>query len=139
MPEEEPTTSIEQVAEVLQQLKREVRQQHHRPDDIGVLAGEPTVLLDRPAPLEAVHSTMRVNPHLPIAWPDWPKGLWPKIVALVQKVIRRLLRWYIDPIVMQQNRHNAAVTRALDMLWGEIVRLQVQMLQEQHRRQADGK
>jgi hypothetical protein len=61
-----------------------------------------------------------VNPHLPIAWPTWPKGLRPKIVALLQKVVRRLLRWYINPIVEQQNHFNAATVQAVDALLQEV-------------------
>jgi hypothetical protein len=134
MPEEELATSIEQVAEVLEQLKMEVR--HQRPRDGGStpLPGEPAPVVTRPETLEQVQATMRVNPHLPIAWPNWPKGLWPKIVALVQKLVRRLLSWYINPIVEQQNRNNAAVAQALDMLWGEVVQLRVQALRKQHQR-----
>lgn len=54
-----------------------------------------------------------VNPHLPIAWPHWPPGLLPKLKALLQKVTRRLLAWYINPIVAQQNAFNHSVLRAL--------------------------
>jgi len=130
MPEEKLTTSIEYVAEVLQQLKQEVRQQQQL-GEAGAFLDVPATAMDRPASLRLVHSTMRVSPHLPIAWPTWPKGLWCKVVALVQKVVRRLLRWYINPIVEQQNRYNAAVAQALDMLWGQVVRMRVQGLQEQ--------
>jgi hypothetical protein len=77
-------------------------------------AGRTTSVPTRRSALKRVHATARVNPHLPIAWPAWPKGLWPKLVALTQKVIRRLLGWYINPIVEQQNRFNSAVVQALD-------------------------
>jgi hypothetical protein len=63
----------------------------------------------RPTFIDQVHATARVNPHWPIAWPSWPPGLWPKIEALLQKVVRRLLRWYFNPIVEQQNRFNSAL------------------------------
>jgi hypothetical protein len=68
----------------------------------------------RRSALKQVHATAWVNSHLPVAWPVWPKGLWPKLSALAQKTIRRLLRWYINPIVEQQNRFNTAVVQALD-------------------------
>ncbi len=74
----------------------------------------------RPTFLDQVHVTARVNPHLPIAWPTWPPGLRPKLVALVQKAVRRMLRWYIDPIVEQQNRFNSAVVKTLDEMWWAI-------------------
>ena len=71
-----------------------------------------------------------VEPHQPIAWPEWPPGLWAKFRALFQKTTRRLLRWYIDPIVAQQNEINAALLYALESLAQEVALLQDQ--------QADG-
>ncbi len=61
-----------------------------------------------------------INSHLPIGWPRWPKGLAPKVVALLQRVVRRLLRWYIDPIVAQQNAFNDQVVAALEAVYREI-------------------
>jgi len=42
-----------------------------------------------------------------------PRGLIPKLVAYAKKITRRLLRWYINPLVDQQNAYNAAVTDVL--------------------------
>lgn len=67
---------------------------------------------------------VRVEPHLPIAWPTWPPGIWPKVVALLKKSVRRMLGWYINPIVEQQNDVNAALNHALQALAQEIVFLQ---------------
>jgi 2-polyprenyl-3-methyl-5-hydroxy-6-metoxy-1,4-benzoquinol methylase len=100
------------VAEVLQQLKEEIRKQQPLADS--------TPGAGAPFNLEAVRTTSRVNPHLPIAWPRWPAGIVPKLGALAQKVTRRLLRWYINPIVEQQNAFNAAVTRALEALAAQL-------------------
>lgn len=69
---------------------------------------------------------LRVNPHLPIAWPEWPPGTWPKVVAAVQKVTRRLLRWYIDPLVEQQNEINASLLQSLQLLSQEVLLLRQQ-------------
>jgi len=124
MVDEDTTASLEQVAQVLQQLKREVR--YHRRAHGDTSADDKALGLARLAALDRVHAAARVNPHLPIAWPTWPRGLWPKIEALAQKVVRRLLRWYIDPIVEQQNRFNAAVAQVLDIYWREICSLQAQ-------------
>jgi hypothetical protein len=63
--------------------------------------------------VEAVGHSAYVNPHQPIAWPHWPPGLVPKLLAALQKVTRRLLAWYINPIVQQQNTYNHNVLRAL--------------------------
>ena len=45
-----------------------------------------------------------------------PRGLIPKLVAYAKKITRRLFRWYINPLVDQQNAYNAAVTDALATL-----------------------
>ncbi|MBN1140007.1 MAG: glycosyltransferase family 2 protein [Anaerolineae bacterium] len=66
----------------------------------------------------------RTEPHQPIAWPDWPPGLWPKVVALSKKVVRRLLSWYITPIVEQQNAVNAVLLYAAETLAREVASLQ---------------
>jgi hypothetical protein len=129
--------SIEEVASVLQELKREVRSQGHQPAGAAPLAQTPSNT-PRLAALERVHSLAQVNPHLPIAWPNWPSGLWPKIVAVAQKLVRRLLRWYINPIVEQQNRFNAAVAQSLDVLWAEVAYIQVQIIQNVVQHEPEG-
>ncbi len=101
------------VAEVLRQLKKEVREQRLR----AVPPVAQTELVD----LEEVRATQWVNPHLPIAWPNWPPGVLPKASALIKKAVRRLLRWYINPLVEQQNEFNAAVLHALEMLTAEVL------------------
>jgi GT2 family glycosyltransferase len=68
----------------------------------------------------------RVEPHLPIAWPEWPPGIKPKIVALLQKITRRLLSWYINPIVEQQNEINTSLLFALETLAQEAISLRAQ-------------
>ena len=67
-----------------------------------------------------------VESHQPIGWPDWPPGILAKAVAVLQKVTRRLLRWYVDPIVEQQNALNASFLYALETLAQEVMRLQSQ-------------
>lgn len=69
----------------------------------------------------------RVEPHQPIAWPNWPPGIWPKVVALYQKVVRRLLSWYITPIVEEQNKVNAALLYTAETLAQEVASLREQL------------
>ena len=64
-------------------------------------------------PLAEVRRHQWVNSHLPIGWPTMPKRIVPRIIAIAQKVVRRLLRWYINPLIDQQNRYNAAVSQFL--------------------------
>lgn len=63
---------------------------------------------------------VQVNSHLPIAWPYWPRGVWPKVKAALQKVTRRLLSWYVNPIVEQQNRVNLDTLQMLNATTQEL-------------------
>jgi len=116
-------TKEDEIAEILRQLKQEVRRQYKESNSNNILPAKQITL-------ERIHATCRVNPHLPIAWPTWPSGIVPKIVALFQKVVRRLLRWYINPIVEQQNNFNAAVAEGFDDLHDQIVQLQTAWREE---------
>jgi hypothetical protein len=113
------TYSSHEIAEILRQLKRDLRNQRLQDE------GDQSAALA--TALAQTDITRQVNPRQPIAWPDWPKGLLPKVVALVQKVVRRLLCWYIDPIVEEQNQFNAAVTMALGALAQENRRLRSEL------------
>lgn len=68
--------------------------------------------------MEAAH----ISAHTPILWdvPVVGRG-----IALTKRVVRLLLRWYINPIVDQQNDFNAAAVRALSDLAAENERLRV--------------
>ena len=126
--DQDPAGRSQLAAEVLQQLKQEIQ---HQRDNAGPDIADQGRNVAWPAALERVHALARINPHLPIAGPDWPPGLWPKIVAAAQKVTRRLLRWYINPIVKQQNRYNEAVAQSLDLLWQEVALLRAELPQEE--------
>ncbi len=65
-----------------------------------------------------------VNPHLPIGWPVMPRGLLPKLSAYAKKIVRVALRWYINPLVAQQNDYNEAVADAFRTMCQEISRLE---------------
>ena len=97
-----------EIQAILENLQEEIR--HHR------LALGELGAFEQPDPLGAVRQHQWVNSHLPIGWPVMPKGIIPKLVAYAQKITRRLLRWYISPLVDQQNAYNAAVTEVLASL-----------------------
>ena len=62
-----------------------------------------------------------VNSHLPIGWPTMPRNVLHRVAAYAKKITRRLLRWYINPIVDQQNRFNDAVVTTIadhSKVWG---------------------
>jgi predicted nucleic acid-binding protein len=49
-------------------------------------------------------------------WPLLGATLPQRAIALINKLVRRYLRWYINPIVEQQNAYNDAVARTLRLL-----------------------
>ena len=102
---------LQEVRAILADLQNEIRR--HR-----MILGEPEEVT--PDPILNVRAKQTVNPHLPIGWPNMPKGLLPKLSAYAQKITRRLLRWYINPIVAQQNEYNAAVTEVLANLCRQV-------------------
>jgi hypothetical protein len=59
--------------------------------------------------LDEVELSRVVSAHWPLTGQTLPQ----KLIAFVQKVVRRLLRWYINPIVEQQNAYNDTVARTL--------------------------
>ena len=58
--------------------------------------------------VESVNDTWFVSAHLPITWERRIVG---RLNAYTKRLVRLLLRWYINPIVEQQNRFNSAVAR----------------------------
>lgn len=59
--------------------------------------------------LAEVEATRVVSVH----WPLHGETLPQKAIAGVNKVVRRYLRWYINPIAEQQNAANDAIVRTL--------------------------
>jgi 2-polyprenyl-3-methyl-5-hydroxy-6-metoxy-1,4-benzoquinol methylase len=98
----------EQIRAILADLQEEIRRHRLALGELGAV--------ERPDPLSKVRQHVWVNPHLPIGWPVMPKGIIPKVIAYAQKITRRLLRWYINPLIEQQNAYNAAVAEALGPL-----------------------
>jgi hypothetical protein len=70
-----------------------------------------------------MHQTVWINPHWDIAWPHWPPGIKAKVEAVWQKFSRRVLQWYIEPIIRQQNEFNQATLRAVELLALEVSEL----------------
>ncbi len=74
--------------------------------------------------LEEVRANQGVSAHWPIVWKTPRQAFF----ALVQKFTRRFLRWYINPIVEQQNAYNAAVERTLSLLVAANARLREEIV-----------
>ncbi|NWJ46686.1 MAG: hypothetical protein HXX08_12465 [Chloroflexi bacterium] len=96
-------TSDENVAEVLNRLREEVRLRRER------LHG--SELSELRSVIKQANELWNVSAHLPITWGTPP--LIGRAIAYAKRITRLLLRWYINPIVEQQNNYNAATTRAL--------------------------
>jgi hypothetical protein len=78
------------------------------------------------SPLDDVQRLATVNAHWGIASELPVVG---RFLVLFRRVQRILLRWYINPIVDQQNAFNDAVVRALHELETENEKLRSQLLE----------
>jgi hypothetical protein len=76
------------------------------------------------SPLEDVQRLATVSAHWGIA-SDLP--VVGRLLVLTRRVQRIVLRWYINPIVDQQNAFNEAVVRALHELQTENEKLRTQL------------
>jgi hypothetical protein len=92
-----------EIAEILNQLREEVKTRREK------LHG--TELSELRAVIKQANENWNVSAHLPITWGKPP--VIGRLLAYVKRATRLLLRWYINPIVEQQNNYNAAVSRSL--------------------------
>lgn len=60
-------------------------------------------------------------------WPLTGRTIGERIMALFNKLVRRYLRWYINPIVDQQNEWNDVATRTLRLLIDAHIELRDQL------------
>lgn len=111
---------VETFDRILEDLRREVHK-------YALMTSQQDLTQREPAVLTRVRQTQRVNSHLPIGWPVMPKALWRKVICYLQKITRRLLRWYINPLVDQQNAFNSAVTDALEEQYHTIVSIEARL------------
>ena len=100
------------VQQILENLQEEIRRHRDVLADMGAV--------EEADPLAQARETKWVNSHLPIGWPVMPKGIIRKIVAYAKKITRRLLRWYINPLVDQQNAYNEASFQVLEDLHARL-------------------
>ena len=103
--EQEPAVSA-----ILTELREQIRERRARftvddPDDPHALN-----LAELKRSVEAVNDSWFVSAHLPITWDARVAG---RLGAYAKRAVRLLLRWYINPIVEQQNRFNSSVARTL--------------------------
>jgi hypothetical protein len=98
------------VAAILSDLREQIRERRARLTVDG--AADPQAhalnLAELRRSVESVNDTWFVSAHLPITWETRILG---RLNAYTKRLVRLLLRWYINPIVEQQNRFNSAVAR----------------------------
>ena len=111
-----------EIEATLAEIRRRVRERHGLPPDApDGGAGDPAEA--RSALTEAMDAA-HISAHFPILWDVPVAG---RVLALAKRVARLLLRWYINPIVDQQNDFNAAVVRALNELAANQERLRLEL------------
>ncbi len=103
-----PSDSVPDVAAILEQLRAEVRAQSAARRPIGDDALQRALQRS----LDDLEISRVVSAHWPLTGHTLPQ----KAMALINKVVRRYLRWYINPIVEQQNAFNNAAARTLRLL-----------------------
>lgn len=100
-------------AQILAELREHIRERRSQlavndPNDPHALS-----LAELRRSVETVNDTWYVTAHLPITWDLRIVG---RFGAYAKRLVRILLRWYINPIVEQQNRANSATARAITVM-----------------------
>ncbi len=96
------------VATLLSELREQIRQRRARMSVADTSDPHALNLAELRRSVETVNDTWFVSAHLPITWETRILG---RLNAYTKRLVRILLRWYINPIVEQQNRFNSAVAR----------------------------
>src|SRR5881409_1460582 len=111
------------VADVLDELREQVRERRARLalDDPENPHARNIAELRRS--VDTVNDVWFVSAHLPIMW---EVRIFGRLLAYAKRATRLLLRWYINPIVEQQNRFNSATARAIS----EVVAHEERMARE---------
>src|SRR5512136_939835 len=110
---------------IVEQLRQEVRKRRE-----GLLESSVHQLesafdeVELARSLEEVRANQGVSAHWPIIW----KTPLQAFFAFLQRFTRRFLRWYINPIVEQQNAFNAATERTVGLLVAANARLREEIV-----------
>jgi hypothetical protein len=97
----------EAVATALEEIRERVRVRRARLSSED--AGSNVNLLELRKAVDELNDAWFVSAHLPVTWETPIVG---RVGAYTKRIMRIMLRWYINPIVEQQNRFNSAATRA---------------------------
>jgi hypothetical protein len=124
MPQGQTEKTID-IAATVEQIRQQVRKGREGRLDSSVHQLESSFdEVELARSLEEIRAHQGVSAHWPIVW----KTPLQAFFALLQKFTRRFLRWYINPIVEQQNAYNAAVERTLGLLVAANARLREEVV-----------
>jgi hypothetical protein len=100
------------VAAILEALRAEVRSRREAMGSAETGTALSAIERELHHAVEQLEITRVVSAH----WPLQGRTRYERAMVLVHKLVRRGLRWYINPIVEQQNGFNEAAARALRLL-----------------------
>lgn len=105
----------ERVEQLLQELRDQVRQRRAK---LGTESGArdsgyDLSLAELRTVVQEISDNWSVSAHFPLMWNTPVIG---RMASYAKRAMRLLLRWYINPIVEQQNNFNEAVARAIVQL-----------------------
>lgn len=101
-------TEAESVAAALEAIRSAVRRNAGYASAADVPAAD-----SASAMVSELSDLATISAHLPVTWSTPVVG---RGIALAKRGTRLLLRWYVNPIVEQQNAFNEAVVRAIAAL-----------------------
>lgn len=125
----EPEPAPVDVEQLFERLKEEVRRSGSDP---GAAPGDPSERLAARAEAErlwpvSADRALRLRP-----------GVRGGFGTPVKAVLRKLMRWYVEPLAYDQRSFNAAALRLIDDLSERVERLEKELARERGERPADG-
>jgi hypothetical protein len=123
----EPAPAPVDVEQLFDRLKEEVRRSGSDP---GAASGDPSERLAARAEAErlwpvSADRALRLRP-----------GVRGGLGTPVKAVLRKLMRWYVEPLAYDQRSFNAAALRLIDDLGERVERLEAELAQERGERSA---
>lgn len=100
-------SEMNEVAEALEAVRAAVRR------NAGYLSATDVPVAERSHALTELSDLAVISAHLPVTWSTPVVG---RAIAYSKRGMRILLRWYVNPIVEQQNTFNEALVRAIASL-----------------------
>ena len=122
------------VATILEQLRTELRalRTHQGEQDGG------TALRSMQRELQSCMEQLEITRVVSAHWPLEGRTLYERAWVVINRIVRRGLRWYINPIVEQQNAFNATAARTMQLLVEAYAELNDQLGEQTERSSGRG-